>query len=124
VALFLFAPQVMRLFTDDQAVIDQGANALRVMAFSMPALAILFVSAGGLRGSGNTRTPLWVFGGGLWIVVLAAAAALSAVGGGLVTVWAAFVLLTPVLAWLMAQRFRSMVREFRYKAVPAPAPVA
>jgi putative MATE family efflux protein len=119
VVLFVFAPQVMRLFTEEAGVIDAGAGALRVMAFSMPPLAILFVQAGGLRGAGNTRAPLLIFGGGLWIIVLIAALLVNVLSGGLVVVWAVFVALTPVMAWLMARRFRSTVKEFEYAPQPA-----
>jgi putative MATE family efflux protein len=117
--LFFFAPQVMRLFTDDVNVVDAGALALRVQAFSMPALAILFVSAGGLRGAGNTRAPLVIFGGGLWIIVLLAALLVNMLDGALAMVWVVFVVLTPVMAWLMARRFRATVKEFEYEPQPA-----
>ncbi len=100
--LFLFAPQVIRLFTDDPTVVTAGADALRVMAFSMPPLAILFVNAGGLRGTGNTRIPLIIFGGGLWVIAGLVALAVNSIGGGLVTVWAVFVFGTPIMAWLMS----------------------
>lgn len=119
VILFIFAPQIMLLFTSDAGVIDAGSGALRVMAFSMPPLAILFVNAGGLRGAGNTRAPLVIFGGGLWAIVLIAALLVNALGGGLTMVWAAFVALTPVMAWLMSRRFRATVHEFEYQPQPA-----
>ncbi len=119
VVLFFFAPQIMRLFTDDTSVIDAGALALRVQAFSMPALAILFVQAGGLRGAGNTRAPLVIFGGGLWVIVLIAALLVNVMSGSLALVWSVFVALTPVLAWLMWRRFRGTVREFEYQPQPA-----
>jgi putative MATE family efflux protein len=117
--LFIFAPQIMLLFTSDAGVVDAGAVALRVMAFSMPPLAILFVNAGGLRGAGNTRAPLVIFGGGLWIIVLIAALLVNTLGGGLAMVWVAFVVLTPVMAWLMSRRFRNTVKEFEYAPQPA-----
>ncbi|MCS7056494.1 MAG: MATE family efflux transporter [Thermoflexales bacterium] len=112
--LFIFAPQVLRTFTADPAVVEAGIDALRVMAFSMPPLAILFVAAGGLRGMGNTRVPLIIFGGGLWTITGLAALAVNTIGGGLVTVWSAFVIGTPVMAWLMVRSFRSAAREFRH----------
>ena len=89
------------------------------MAFSMPPLAILFVAAGGLRGTGNTRVPLVIFGGGLWLIAGAAAVAVNVIGGGLVTVWSMFVIGTPIMAWLMARRFRVTVREFEVDPVLA-----
>lgn len=116
--LFIFAPQVLRLFTEDASVIAAGADALRVMAFSMPPLAILFVSAGGLRGTGNTRIPLVIFGGGLWLIAGVAALAVNTVGGGLVAVWGVFVVGTPIMAWLMARQFRAVVQGFSFQFAP------
>jgi Na+-driven multidrug efflux pump len=113
--LFIFAPQVMGLFTSDPGVIKMGTNALRVVAFSQPAAAITFVQAGGLRGSGNTRTPMVIIGGGFWVCVLAAAIAVSLFGGGLMTIWAAYVAVLPLMAWLMWRRFRVTVRDFKYQ---------
>ncbi|GIV84463.1 MAG: MATE family efflux transporter [Candidatus Roseilinea sp.] len=112
--LFVFAPQVLRGFTDDPAVVRAGVDALRVMAFSMPPLAILFVAAGGLRGMGNTRIPLVIFGGGLWTITGLAALVVNTIGGGLIAVWSMFVIGTPVMAWLMVRSFRSAAREFQY----------
>jgi hypothetical protein len=37
---------------------------------------------------------------------------LESVGGGLVSVWAAFLALSPVMAYLMWWRFRRTVAEF------------
>jgi putative MATE family efflux protein len=116
VILFIFAPQVLRVFTQDEAVVAAGADALRVMAFSMPPLAILFVAAGGLRGTGNTRIPLIIFGGGLWVIAGVAAIAVNTIGGGLVAVWGVFVVGTPIMAWLMARQFRGVVRDFQFQA--------
>lgn len=114
--LFIFAPKVLQAFTDDPAVVRAGVDALRVMAFSMPPLAILFVAAGGLRGMGNTRILLAIFGSGLWAITGLAALAVSTVGGGLSAVWSMFVIGTPIMAWLMVRSFRSTAREFQYGA--------
>lgn len=69
IVFFVFAPQIMRLFTDDRAVIDLGANSLRVLAFSQPLWGQLFVWAGALRGAGNTRLPLIFNVFGMWLGV-------------------------------------------------------
>jgi putative MATE family efflux protein len=107
-----FAPQVMGLFTGDPAVIDAGALGMRVLAISQPVWAITFVQAGGLRGLGNTRAPMIVFGGGLWVCAVAAAVAVSVFGGGLATIWAAYAVIAPAIAWLMWRRFRATVEKF------------
>ena len=59
VLLFIFAPQVLGLFTSDPAVIAAGVPGLRVVALTQPFWAVLFVQSGALRGTGNTRSRSW-----------------------------------------------------------------
>jgi putative MATE family efflux protein len=114
VLILLFAPQLMGVFTADPAVIDAGAGALRIIALAMPPLAITFVQGGGLRGCGDTRTPLQIFGIGVWVSVGLGALGLATIGGGLITTSAAWVVTAPVMAWLMTKRFRTRAREFSH----------
>jgi len=110
--LMIFAPQVVGLFTSDPAVIAAAVPGLRVLALTQPFWAVLFVQAGALRGTGNTRFPLIVTGLSIWVAVGLALALLETVGGGLVSVWAAFLALAPVMAGLMWRRFARTVAEF------------
>jgi putative MATE family efflux protein len=109
--LIVFAPQIFHLFSSEAAVIDAGVGGLRVLALTQPFWAVLFVQAGALRGTGNTRFPLLVTGTSMWAAVGLAYALLETIGGGLVSVWAAFALLAPVMALLMWRRFRRTVAE-------------
>jgi len=112
VLLIIFAPQIFQLFTSDAAVIEAGVPGLRVLALTQPFWAVLFVQAGALRGTGNTRFPLLVTGTSIWAAVALALALLETVGGGLVSVWAAFLALAPLMAFLMWRRFGRTVAEF------------
>ena len=112
VLLIIFAPQIFQLFTSDAAVIAAGVPGLRVLALTQPFWAVLFVQAGALRGTGNTHFPLMVTGTSIWAAVALALALLETVGGGLVSVWAAFLALAPLMAFLMWRRFRRTVAEF------------
>lgn len=109
--LFAFAPQVLRLFSADPAVIDAGSAGLRVVALAQPFWAVLFVQSGALRGLGNTSFPLMVSGTGIWLSVGIALALVTTVGGGLMSVWSAFLVVAPVIALLMWRRFRRSVAE-------------
>ncbi|MFL5800680.1 MAG: MATE family efflux transporter [Roseiflexaceae bacterium] len=110
-AVLLFAGPIMRLFSADPAVIAVGADGLRVVALAQPFWAIMFVQSGALRGTGNTRFPLLVTGGGIWLSVVVAYLLLQTVGGGLVAVWAGFLAVAPFMAALHWWRFRRAVRE-------------
>ncbi len=109
--LFVFAPQVLHLFTSDPAVVAAGAGGLRVVALAQPFWAVLFVQSGALRGAGNTSFPLMVTGGGVWLSVVLALALVLTVGGGLVAVWAGFLAVAPAMAALMWWRFQRTVAE-------------
>jgi putative MATE family efflux protein len=110
-AIVIFAEPILRLYTADQAVIAAGAAGLRVVALAQPFWAILFVQSGGLRGTGNTRFPLLVTGGGIWISVALSYLLVHLTGGKLGAVWAGFLILAPVMAALHWWRFRRAVRE-------------
>jgi len=112
VLLIIFAPQVVALFTSDAAVIAAGVPGLRVLALTQPFWAVLFVQAGALRGMGNTRFPLLVTGTSIWAATGLAFALIETIGGGLISIWAAFLVLAPVMAFLMWQRFQRTVAEF------------
>jgi putative MATE family efflux protein len=109
-AVFLiFATPIMQLFTSDPAVVAVGASGLRVVALTQPFWAVLFVQSGALRGTGNTQFPLLVSGAGIWVSVLLALALVKLVGGGLVTVWLAFLVISPITAGLHWWRFQRTV---------------
>jgi putative MATE family efflux protein len=109
--ILLFAAEpIMRLFTNDPAVVAAGAAGLRVVALAQPFWAVIFVQAGAMRGTGNTRFPLIVTGGGVWVSVLLAYTLVVTLGGGLIAVWAAFLVIAPVIATLHWRQFRATVR--------------
>ena len=68
VLFLVFAELFMRMFTDDPAIVENGALALRVLALGQAQMAIGMVLAGGLRGAGDTRYPMLVISGSMWLV--------------------------------------------------------
>jgi len=46
--------------SESQTVIELSGVLLRIVSLSMPALALLIVLNGALRGAGDTRSPLWI----------------------------------------------------------------
>jgi putative MATE family efflux protein len=112
VLVFFFAERIIGVFTGDAEVAASGAAALRALSLALPFWAVWFVSSGGLRGSGDTRTPLIVGASTMWFSVLLAWIAVTRFGGGLGTVWSAFVLTTAPASLLMLWIFRRRVREY------------
>ena len=105
----LLAPQLMRIFTNDQQMIDIGAAAIWVVALAQPFWAATFVYAGALRGTGNTRTPLLITGVVMWSVVGLGVLALLLVQASLAAIWFGFLLLCPIETasfWWFWRRWR------------------
>lgn len=66
-ALFiLFAPYILRLYTNDETIIREGAWALRIVGFIQVSQISQFVLGGALRGAGDTRYPLYSTFIGVW----------------------------------------------------------
>lgn len=124
VVAFLFGRQVVSLFTDDAAVIADGAIALRALSLALPFWALWFVAGGGLRGSGDTRTPLIIGPVTMWSAVIIAWVSVNWFGGGLGSVWFAFVLTTSPASILMWRAFRRRIGQYEQGKREWPAIVA
>jgi MATE family multidrug resistance protein len=110
--LFFFAAEpIIQLFTDDPLVASAGANGLRVMALGTPLWAIGFTYAGALRGTGDTRWPMWINSANIWSSVLLAAFVALVLQGSLPWVWAAFIATSPIAPVLTVLRFRHAARK-------------
>lgn len=122
VLAFLLAERMMRIFSSDPLVVSSGVNALRALSLALPFWALWFVSSGGLRGSGDTRTPLVIGASTMWVSVLIAWIAVTRFDGGLGSVWLAFVLTTSPASLLMWLAFRRNIRAFEDGRRPFPDP--
>ncbi len=69
--LFLFAPQLMRLFSDDAEVISLGTTVLRMVAVSEPFYGVPIVIEGIMQGIGNTVQPFIFNVLGMWCARIA-----------------------------------------------------
>ncbi|ACM22109.1 sodium-driven efflux pump, MatE and MatE domain-containing [Geotalea daltonii FRC-32] len=107
-ALFFFMPHLLiGLFTNDPEVIEKGCVFLRLVAFAQVPLAISFVYAGSLRGTGDTHYVFLVTLIAMWgIRVLLSYIAAVPLHLSLYMVWGVF-----LLDWL----FRATAFAWRYK---------
>ncbi|HWQ15527.1 MAG TPA: MATE family efflux transporter [Roseiflexaceae bacterium] len=104
-AFLLFAPQLVRIFTDDPQMIAIGALSVQVVALTQPAWAGTFVFGGALRGTGDTRTPLVVSGTAMWVIAGLAFLA-TRIWPALAAVWAAFLVIGPLEVYLLRRAWR------------------
>ena len=86
--LFVFAPQMMQLFSRDSDVISLGSTVLRMVAISEPFYGVAIIIEGMMQGMGNTLMP-FVFGiSGMWgIRIVGTFLCTQLLGMGLVSAW-------------------------------------
>ncbi len=120
VVFYFFSEPILTVFTDDPRLLSLGGDALKVIAFNQPALAIAFVLGGALRGAGDVRFPMWVTSLSVWLVRLPVGAFLGlpqvcvpftgvcteGLGLGLVGVYMGLVVEGTLRAVLLFFRFR------------------
>lgn len=90
--LFLFAPNMMGLFSVDPQVILLGSVVLRMVAVSEPFYGVSIIIEGMMQGMGNTVLP-FVFGiSGMWgIRIVGTFICTQMLGMGLISAWACMI---------------------------------
>jgi len=107
VIFFASAGPIIGFFTSDPEVIALGVPPLRLIAIAQPFLASTMVLAGALRGAGETKAPMFVNGGSIWIVRVPLALLFTQVlGWGLTGAWIAMATDLGVRGALMFGLFR------------------
>ena len=90
--LFIFAPQMMGLFSKEAAVILLGSTVLRMVAVSEPFYGVSIIIEGMMQGMGNTRIPLVCNIAGMWgIRIVGTFLCTQLLGMGLVSAWACMI---------------------------------
>lgn len=92
-ALFIFAPNLMSLFSADLAVISLGAIVLRMVAVSEPFYGVSIVIEGMMNGMGKTVMPFIANIIGMWLIrILGTFIATVVFDFGLIGAWACMIL--------------------------------
>ena len=91
-ALFLFAPPLVKLFSDDAAVIALGTTVLRMVAVSEPFYGFSIIVEGMMQGVGRTKLPFVFNVAGMWAVrIVGTWICTNLFGMGLVSAWACMI---------------------------------
>ncbi len=91
--LFVFAPDMMGLFSKDAQVILMGATVLRMVAVSEPFYGVSIIIEGMLQGMGKTMMPFVCNIIGMWgIRIVGTFICTYMLGYGLVSAWACMIL--------------------------------
>ena len=114
-ALFLFAPNIVKFFTNHPEVINTAATFIRVTAFTLPFLAMAVILGRGIAGAGDTVAPAWVAGIVQLGVRIPAAYILALTAGlGTIGIWLAFGLSDLLQGAIMVSYFKSGKWQARY----------
>lgn len=105
---YFFGPTLTAIYTDDQSVITESINVMKVIAFIQPFQSSAFAISGGLRGAGDTVWTLIITMFGVIVVRLSLAYVLiNIVGLGLVGAWTAM-LIDQIVRWIgISLRYRT-----------------
>lgn len=107
-ALFLFAPNMMRLFCRDPQVILLGSTVLRMVAISEPFYGVSIIIEGMLQGMGKTIMPFVCNIIGMWgIRILGTFLCTRFLGMGLIGAWACMIAHNLLLFMLFTCYYRS-----------------
>lgn len=95
----MLARYIVGIFSDDPDVLDIGTRGLRALAFSLPFWGLWVITAGTLRGSGDTRGPMYRGGLTIWTSVVLAFVGVHFFDLGIGWVWSTFLISAPI-SWI------------------------
>ncbi|MGX5817942.1 MATE family efflux transporter [Chitinophaga lutea] len=99
VVFIIFAPQILRIFSQDPAVLAYGVEGLRLISVGYIFYAFGMVMAQSFNGAGDTRTPTFINLFGFWMLQIPLAYVLAIViGWGPTGVYWAIVIAESVIA--------------------------
>ena len=107
-ALFVFAPNMMGLFSKDSQVILLGSTVLRMVAVSEPFYGVSIIIEGMMQGMGKTMMPFVCNIIGMWGVrIVGTFLCTQLLGLGLVSAWACMIAHNLLLFTLFTVYYRS-----------------
>ena len=119
--LFVFAPQMMGLFSRDAQVILLGSVVLKMVALSEPFYGVAIIIEGMMHGMGNTMLPFLFSISGMWgIRIVGTFLCTQIFGMGLVSAWACMIahnlaLFTAFLICYLTGRWNPMNKKSNEK---------
>ena len=77
ILMYIFAPQLMGLLSEDAAVVSLGVKVLRIEAFAEALYAVSIIGYGACVGAGDTLLPTALNFGSMWLVRVVLASVLT-----------------------------------------------
>jgi putative MATE family efflux protein len=120
IAAALFARSIVGIFSDDREVLDIGTRGLRGLAVSLPFWGLWVITAGMLRGSGDTRGPMIRGGLTIWTSVALAWLGVHIFDLGIGWVWTTFLISGPISGIGNTLAFRKRLDHLRLETAHQP----
>lgn len=112
--LFVFAPQLMRLFSHDLEVIRLGTTVLRMVAVSEPFYGVPIIIEGIMQGLGKTLAPFIYNVFGMWCIRIAGTfICTQLLGYGLTSAWGCMIAHNIILFFLFTLHYRIGRRKLK-----------
>ncbi|WP_291583933.1 MATE family efflux transporter [Clostridium sp. UBA6640] len=106
IIFFIFAPQLVSIFTDTKEVQEMVVKVLRLIALFQPFAAITQIFSSALQGSGDTKFPMYTTLIGIWCVRVGGGYLLGVILGlGLFGVWLGYALDITIRSIFLLKRF-------------------
>lgn len=106
VIFFIFAPQLVSIFTDTKEVQEMVVKVLRLSALFQPFAAITQIFSSALQGAGDTKFPMYTTLIGIWVVRVGGGYLLGVILGlGLFGVWLGYALDITIRGIFLLKRF-------------------
>ncbi|HYI23961.1 MAG TPA: MATE family efflux transporter [Thermomicrobiales bacterium] len=112
------ARPILSVFSHDADVIDQGVVVMVVVGLTLPLWGLSLVTTGPLRGSGDTRSPMYRSTVATWTSVLLAWIAVTYLDAGMGWIWGTYLVTLPPVIWGNWRAFRRRVETPREGPLP------
>lgn len=119
--MVLGARPILEVFSNDADVIDQGVVVMVVVGLTLPLWGLSLVTTGPLRGSGDTRSPMYRSTAATWTSVLLAWIAVTFFDAGMGWIWGTYLFTLPPTIWGNWRAFKRRVEAPASEPVVAPA---
>lgn len=104
--LFVFAPNMVRIFSSDEKVISLGSTVLRMVALSEPFYGVSIIIEGMMQGMGKTVMPFVTNIIGMWLVrIVGTFICTQMLSFGLISAWGCMILHNMMLFFVFAVYF-------------------
>ena len=122
--MVLAARPILKVFSNDPAVIDEGMVVMIVVGATLPFFGMWLLTTGALRGSGDTHSPMIRGVLATWLTVGLATVSVVVFEGGMGWIWGSYIVALPIAIvgnWRAFRRRTTVVERVEVEEQPVGA---